>query len=242
MLYTLLVVLTFWMTSAQALVLEELIASNMLQTAMQNKHVGYFVGSFDPLHKAHEAIVDSTLNLNLVDCIILHPVWGGDIYKVRSSVDVRLDMLFAVYKNHPKVLVSRLTPKQLQDALSTTFDKTTFVGILGSDTALYLAPNPETSLVYMTGKTIPEEHYEHTWGSCMAIPVSSFIVALRDNDNIDCLNGMLRERPIVATFRIDAPKELSSTALKKALNNNECIDHVVSSNIRTIIDQHKLYR
>lgn len=242
MIYSFLLLLCLWSTQAHALVLEELTANNTLQTTLQNKKVGYFVGSFDPLHKAHEAIVDTVLNKNLCDYIILHPVWGGDIYKVRSDIAIRLKMLFAVYKDHPKVIVSTFAPKMLQDALLPTFATNTFIGILGSDTALYLAPNPETSVVYMTGLKIAEEYYEHTWGSCMAVPVSSFIVAERAGDDISHLQGMLRERPIIATFGMDDKRSISSTALKKALANNETIDSVVSPPIRDLIEKHKLYR
>lgn len=79
--HSFLLLLCFWSTSAHALVLEELAANNTLQTTLQNKKVGYFVGSFDPLHKAHEAIVETALNKTLCDYIILHPVEADREYR-----------------------------------------------------------------------------------------------------------------------------------------------------------------
>lgn len=232
-------------SSLNGLVLEEI---DSLESILQNKKVGYFVGSFDPFHKAHEAIVESSLNL--CDYIIVHPVWGGDIYKVRSSVDIRLDMLFALYQNHPKVIVTRLTPKALQNALTVpgkprrtpAFTGTHFIGIVGSDTALYLAPNPETPLVYMTGLEIAAEYAEHTWGSCMALPVESFIIALRAGDNIAALGDAIDIRPIITFIDIQDVCTLSSTALKTALRKNEEINQIVSPPIREIIERFNLYK
>ncbi len=251
MLYSFILLFFLWTSYAHALVLEELIQNNTLETTLQNKKIGYFVGSFDPAHKAHEAIAETPLTLGLCDYVIIHPVWGGDIYKVRSNVDIRLKMLFSLFADHPKIIVSAFTPQALQNALTTptsdtktapAFTGTTFIGILGSDTALYLAPNPETSDVYMTGLKIPEEYYCHTWGSCMALPVDSFIVALRGEDDISPLANKLRERPIIATFEINDKRTISSTALKKALQNKEPLHTVASDPIIELIDQHSLYK
>ncbi len=224
-----------WAIPLQALVLEDLDT-----TLLKEKQVGYFLGSFDPLHKGHEATVHKVLAEHLVDYVLIYPVWGGDIYKVRTDVAIRLDMLFSVFKDHPNVIVTRMPPKALQEALQ--LPTTRFIGIVGTDTALYLAPNPETSKVYMTGIPIPEEYALHTWGCCMALPVNSFIVTKRHGDDISCLNGYIRERPILALIHNKQEDSISCTNLKKLLNSNQPIDHLVSPSIASIIDQHHLYR
>lgn len=235
------------LTTGQAfgLVLEDL---EDLETTLHAKTVGYFVGSFDPLHKAHEAIVEEALKANLCDMVLIHPVWGKDGYKVRTHIDTRLDMLFSVYKNHPKVIVSRLTPLELQNSLTAPSSEThmapkfcTFVGIVGADTALYLAPNPDTAKVYMTGLKIGPEHAEHTWGSCMALPVQRFIVALRQASDITALNGSIQGRPIAAMINIQESASYSSTKIKIALKRGEGIEQFVSPSIHDFILKHSLY-
>jgi nicotinic acid mononucleotide adenylyltransferase len=241
-----------WITPAHALVLEDIIQNGSLETTLKDKKIGYFVGSFDPVHKAHEALAESPLNQGLCDFVIVYPAWGCDQYKVRSDIHLRLDMLFSLFKNHPKIIVTRLTPEKLQQALTKkidgkenrtpAFEGTSFIGILGADTALYLATNPETSVVYMTGLEIPEKYHTHTWGSCMALPVDSFIVALREGSDISSLAGKLRERPIITTFEHEKTRTISSTDLKKDLKNSEPLDSTVSAPIIDIIEKKQLYR
>lgn len=229
----LLLLLAFWMLPLQALVLEEI----DLRITLQNRRVGYFVGSFDPFHKAHEAIAETALSLDLCDYVLIHPVWGGDIYKVRSDISIRLEMLFALYEHHPHVIVSKYNPKELQNALVDI--ECNYIGVIGSDTALYLSKSPETSLVYMTGKKIPEEYETHTWGSCMALKADVFIMALRQNDDISSLNGFLRERPIIQTFEIGSKNSLSSTFLKANLDS---ISEIVSPPVEKVIRKHGLFK
>ena len=53
LLFTSLLLLAF---DAHALVLEDLVKNNQLQSTLQNKKVGYYIGSFDPIHKGHEEV------------------------------------------------------------------------------------------------------------------------------------------------------------------------------------------
>jgi nicotinic acid mononucleotide adenylyltransferase len=200
---------------------------------LDNKRLGYFVGSFDPIHKGHEAICETALQHNLCDYILIYPAWGGDSYKVRSDITLRLDMLFALYEQHPQVIVTRLCPKELQDFCQPLACHC--IGIIGSDTALYLADNPDTSIYYMTGKPITKEYEKHTWGSCMALKVDSFIVAMRQGDDITHLNAHLRERPIIATLNIGKANSISSTQIKQKLKQGEPIDELVSGPIQQLL-------
>jgi hypothetical protein len=67
----------------QGIVLEELIQDQKLQATLSGKKVGYYIGSFDPLHLGHEGVIEEILNQNLCDYILLYPAWGGDDYKDR---------------------------------------------------------------------------------------------------------------------------------------------------------------
>ena len=164
-------------------------------------------------------------------------------------------MLFAVYKQHPQVIVTRLIPKLLQTTLTVpgtqkignarvckpAFEGVQFIEMLGSDVAGYLAPNKETSVAYMTGTEIPEDFHTHTFGSCMALPVDEFVVALRDGDDPNSIGSHLYNRKILAIISAKEGHALSSTVIKKALQSKTSIDALASKPIREIIEKHTLY-
>lgn len=226
--------LLFFPLSLQSLVLEKLDIEN----TFAHKKVGYFVGSFDPLHKAHEAMAEKSLEL--CDYVLVYPAWGGDHYKVRSPIEIRLDMLFEVFADHPSIIVTKLSPKELQKRLLPS--SASFIGIIGSDTALYLSPNPDTSIYYMTGLEISPEYALHTWGSCMALPADSFIVFLRNNDDLSKLGGYIRERPICALISLEEGRYISSTSIKDSLKKGEGVHELVSRPILDWIQTYNMYQ
>ncbi len=246
-----------WTSSVQALVLENLIQNGTLETTLKNKKIGYYVGSFDPLHKGHEAVAALPVQQGLCDLVIIYPAWGGDSFKARADISTRLDMLFSVFRDHPTIIVTRLTPKELQARLTVpdvtknvknqplvkpAFEGMLFIGIVGSDTALKLEPNEKASFGFMTGIQIPEKYQTHTLGGLMALPVDSFIVALREGDDLSVLKGKIREREILATLESEKEKTFSSTAVKKALNTGSSIRLIVSGPVIEIIEKQGLYR
>jgi len=219
--------LLLWNASAQALVLEDLIANGTLETTLQNKKIGYYLGSFDPLHKGHEVVAKLPIKQKLCDFVLIYPAWGGDSYKTRADVSLRLDMLYAVFATHPKIIVTRLPPKKLQTTLTVpanlspsviikeqpqiivkpAFVGTSFIGIIGSDTALGLAPNEDAAATFMTGIQIAKKYQTHTLGGCMALPVKTFIVAIRAGDDLSLLYGKVRNRKIIAIIDGDSAQK-----------------------------------
>lgn len=243
-------------SSAQALVLEDLIQNGTLETTLKNKRIGYYVGSFDPLHKGHEAVAQLPMKKGLCDLVIIYPAWGGDSYKTRVNVNLRHDMVFSVFQDHPTVIVTRLSPKDLQDKLTVptflkvkdktivkpAFEGVEFIGIVGSDTALSLAPNEKALSTFMTGLQISEKYQTHTLGGLMALPAESFIVTLREGDDLSSLNGKIRDRKILAVIESEQEQTLSSTAVKKALKKGVSITPMVSEPVIEIIKKHGLYQ
>ena len=198
-------------SNAHAVVLEDLVKDDQIQSMLQNKKVGYYIGSFDPIHKGHEEVAKTVLSKELCDYVIIYPSWGGDSYKQRASVKLRLDMLFALFKDHPRIIVTRYPPQELQSALTKVistkivapkFKGLEFIGIIGSDTTLKLIPDKTSSIAFMSGAIISPKHENHTWGGCIALPVSSFVVSMRDGDDLSNLNRMTGGRPIINGFKI----------------------------------------
>ena len=242
--------------SACAVVLEELAAKGTLAATLAGKKVGYYVGSFDPLHVGHEEIVAVSLHQGLCDYVLIYPAWGNDRYKNRTDVDVRLNMLKATFANHPQVLVTQLPPQDLQALLTQpvpgkfedkprvkpAFDGTSFIGIMGSDNALALAVNEKERNAFMSGIQIPKRYENHTLGGIIALPVDSFIIVVRGTDDITPLQNRLGNRPFVT---VKAPSEkarmLSSTAVRQTLKEGKEVSLMVNEHVLKIIKANKLY-
>ena len=250
-------ILIFNVFPLKALVLENLIKEGKLKSTFEEKTVGYYVGSFDPLHLGHQDIAALPIEEGLVDYVLVMPSWGGDTYKKRADVAHRLDMLFAAFKDHPTIIVTRLSPLDLQRALTISdpqrlvhenptvkpkFKGTTFIGIVGADTALQLDNNDEALATFMSGIDIPEIYKEHTLGGLMALPVDSFIVAKREGEDITSLHQTIGDRPIQALIKSKLQKSTSSTLVKETLREGLPIEPFVGADIATIIQNNKLYR
>ncbi len=251
-------VLCLFITSkaSHALILEDLVNSEKLVSTFQGKRIGFYVGSFDPLHKGHEALANDCIEKNLCDFVILYPAWNGDSYKKRVDITLRQDMVFSVFKDHPTIIVTRLTPADFQNTLTIEtnqtnlkgrkivkpkFNGTQFIGIMGSDTALALGNNEDALAGFMTGIKIPEKYSQHTLGGLMSLPVSTFIVKIREKDNLSSLHGSVGKRKIIAVVKNEDHLSASSTAMKKLLKAGNSIGHLVSKPVIEIIEAHNLY-
>ena len=255
--FSLLFVCAFWFTASHALVLEDLIQTRTLESTLQGKNVCYYLGSFDPLHKGHEAVAELPIKQGLCNYVLIYPSWGGDSWKTRADVKARLEMLFVVFKDHQNVIVTKLKPKDLQQTLTvpdlriTTNNKPVvkpafvgmnFIGLIGSDTALLLGSNKEAASTFMAGIEISTKYAAHTLGGCMALPVNSFIVAMRAHDNLASLNGKIYNRAILAVIESDNEQTVSSTKVKKKLKQGHIISTMLSKSVIEIITKYDLYK
>ncbi len=239
-----------------ALVLEDLVKEGKLESTLSRKTVGYYIGSFDPLHLGHEAVANQVLEQNLCDYILICPVWGGDEYKNRTDVQVRLEMIFAAFEKHPKVIVTKLTPGELQRTLmkndkslvsgkpsvKTAIPGTEYIGVIGSDTALETSKNSKKLSVFMQGIQLPDKYRKHTIGGLIAIPAKSFIVSLRSGDSVDSLKGVFSDRPIIKTISTNYI-DLSSTKVRKIIQSGGALDdNFVSRGVKEITEKYGLYQ
>jgi nicotinic acid mononucleotide adenylyltransferase len=224
-------------TNSIAISLEEflkLISSQEVNSGSTLINIGYYIGSFDPLHLGHEAIVHTILNQNLCNYVLIYPAYGKDEYKQRSDVKLRFDMLFAAFASHQKIIVTKKSPIELQQALTkidaqakgpnnmplvtSMLPNIEYTGIIGSDTAISTQQDPKKLSVFMRGVKIPEKYQEHTIGGIMALPVKDFIVGMRsgDEEGIKKLGNKFGDRPIKAVINTDCP-DVSSTMIKARL-------------------------
>lgn len=89
---------SFVMTTAQALVLEDLAKINKLSETLAHKKVGLYVGPFNPLHKGHEETAKLPIQQGLCDYVLIYSAWGGDHYKNMVAIKYRLEMIFSALK------------------------------------------------------------------------------------------------------------------------------------------------
>jgi cytidyltransferase-like protein len=211
---------------------------------LRGKKIGYYVGSFDPLHLGHQAVIDRAKQS--LDYVILYPVPGGDIYKNRSDFSVRQQMMEGVYKTDARVILTHLFPGEVQDRLSPLFGKVEIVGIVGSDLVKEQLTSPDKekiSAIFMRGVTIPAKHAKTTIGALMALPATSFIVNLRNEDDLSHLNGMFGDRPIRELVKFGPPfSQLSSTQVRNAVKQQLPISEMVTPNVAAVIQALGLYK
>lgn len=260
----------FLISPAKALILEDLISEGILEETLSHKKVAFYQGSFDPLHLGHEDVATLPIEKGLCDYVLIYPAWGGDDqYKNRTDIKIRQGMIFTAFAHHPKVIVTRLSPQDLQQHLTTPLDGLStedmpldpitpgmegkplvkialpglkFIGVIGSDTALSFHNNPKADRVLLTGIQIPEIFYNHSVGGLMALPGESFIVAIRKDDNISHLENKINNRPIIEFIKSEKSEGLSSTGVKKALHEGKSIDSMVSNGVAKIIKEKGLYK
>lgn len=237
-----------------AIVLEDL-SKHELCTLISHKKIGFYVGSFDPIHKGHESVVSNILAQGLVDYCLIYPAWGGDHYKNRTDVQLRLEMLFALYKDSPKVIVTKLDPGQLQDLLTkdsdlkivgkptvkSAFEGTQYIGVIGSDTALETVKDEKKLSVFLKGIKLPDQYKQHTIGAIIALPAHTFIVNVRQGDDVSSLKGQLEDRPITDVLHLGY-SDASSTKVRQKIQNNEDISDMVSPSTIEIIQKNGLYK
>lgn len=250
------ILMWLYTTFASALVLEELIEKNQVEATFQHKKIGYYIGSFDPLHLGHEEVIQEILQQGLCDYILIYPTWGGDIYKNRTEVPIRLEMLSSSFRTHPKVIVTKMNSQDLQKTLTVDnpaqeingkptvknfLPGTEFIGIIGSDTALDTVKDKKKLSVFMEGIRIPEKYKENTIGGIIALPVNSFIISQRQGDNLDSLEGKIGRRPILHIVQTKYP-DISSTKIKTFLKEGKPISEFISSGVLEIIKKYDLYK
>lgn len=209
---------------------------------LEGVKLGYYVGSFDPIHLGHQHVIEKALQN--VDYLLVYPVPGGDSFKNRSPVALRQNMIASVYKDHPKVLITTWTPKKLQDAISSALPKLDVVGIIGSDvvTESLVSQDEEKNKkylsIFMRGIALKESHYEDTFGALMALRADSFLVAIRNGEDFSYLMGKIGDRPICGFI---PSTDHSSTQVRNAILNKQPFEHLVSSSVRQYIEQQGLY-
>jgi nicotinic acid mononucleotide adenylyltransferase len=209
--------------------------------------LGYYIGSFDPIHLGHQSFCESLINEGYVDYILIYAVPDGDDFKNRSDLKLRQQMLLSLFENHSRILVTCWNPVELQNHFKKTLEKLQIIGMIGSDIIIerFLSPNAALSKeyhdIYMRGIPLPEKHYYDTIGARMSLKAEYFFVALRGDDDLSFLNGKLGDREFKAFPVEPAYKYLSSSKVRSAIQLKKSFDGMLSQNIQAIIKNENMY-
>jgi cytidyltransferase-like protein len=210
----------------------------------KGKKIGYYIGSFDPIHIGHQHVIDTALKEGHVDFILIYPAPGGDVFKNRSELFPRQRMIASVYQDNSKVILTYWTPKKLQEKFMQLEDEVEIVGIIGSDviTEKFFGPDKVLSekylKVFMRGIPLAEKHYEDTVGALMALKANSFLVALRGNIDLSYLNGYVHDRPIRAMIQ---SRDYSSTEVRNAIKEKRAFEKLLAFPVQAVIKEEGLY-
>jgi len=245
--------LALCLSVSYGLILEDLIVERNFPFIFEGRRVGYFLGSFDPLHKGHEEAATKLLEYSICDYVLIYPSWGGDnSYKRRADIDIRLDMLFAVFKDHPKVVVTRFNPKQLQNLFTNAHPQKEsyrkisikgmhLIGLIGVDRAEWALNNPKEAAYYLTGYNIPPQFECHTYGSCMALPVDSLILFEREGFHVIAKDYRIGDITIEKTVSFRDYAHVSSSVVKQRIKKGHSLKNWVSDSVINIVKKHSLY-
>ncbi len=210
---------------------------------LEGSKLGYYVGSFDPIHLGHQNVIQQALESH-VDYVLIYPAPGSDHIKNRTDLSIRQKLIASIYQGHPKVLMTYWNPKELQDKFNTCAVDLDIIGIIGSDVVSenLMGPDKEWSekyrSIFMRGIPLKEKYYQNSAGALMALEADSFLVALRGNIDLSHLENHIYDRPIRAFIQ---SKNYSSTEVRNAIRNKQSFEQFVSFSVQAIIKEDGLY-
>lgn len=194
------------------------------------KRLGYFLGSFDPLHLGHIETLKIILNRKFCDAVLVYCVRGKSSWKQRSNFFKRTRFCENALCEMEGIILSYLSPLKIQQKLTVRTKNTVkskffpITGIIGADIAYDLErenKNPAVEKLrqlrqkdFMRGVPLSADFNDSV--SCsIAIPVDDFIVALREGYRYEDIPPNICGRKIRAIVDTNEYRGLSSSAIRK---------------------------
>jgi len=231
--------LSFLLANAHAVYLEKTNINDLKQS-----RIAYYPGSFDPLHYGHTDVVKTILSKGLADYVLIYALPNSDDSKKRTPFSIRFAMLESLYAHHPKVLVTKLMPADMQDKLQPLFHHAKFSVVLGSDIVNTYINTNQYDAIWMQGLSIRHTHPNHattSTGAIMAIPAEQVIAFNREADDLSFLKGIYKGRPVVLLTAKDFAG-LSSTQTRFCARQGDSLSDMVPPEVAKIIRENRLYQ
>jgi phosphopantetheine adenylyltransferase len=193
--------------------------------------LGYFLGSFDPLHNGHREVVNIVLDKKLCDAVFIYCVRGESSYKHRSDFFLRTKRCEEAFSGIKNTIVSYLSPIEIQQKLTICkhgrakikFDSLKISGIIGSDIAINLETENKNTKIekirlqrqkdYMEGIIIDNSSGDSVL--CVtSLPASDFIVALRENHKQNDIAHTVCGREVRSIIDVEQHRYASSSRIR----------------------------
>jgi len=188
--------------------------------------IGIFLGSFDPLHIGHESVITDALNRHLVDCVFIVPAYKNPCKEKHSvSYDDRLNMC-------------RIAAECINETyVCTKYDNAVYV----SDIEKTLANGNFVYTSEVLKKLTEEYPYDNMCilcGTDVANKIHKWHEGQWIVDNYEVIDvGRIGE----TTETLDKGMKISSTVLRKMLENDENPYPYISKEIYAYIKENMLY-
>lgn len=208
----------------------------------KGKHIGFYLGSFDPIHNGHQKFIKEVLDNELVDFVLLYAAPGSDWGKNRTDMDHRFRMLKGLYESHESVFITEFTPWELQQYFMPHIEALHFTGMIGSDTMFNLVNPSEKfskySKLFMRGVPLPERHRNDPAGAILALSVDSFIIGLRYGAEPSEQPVQLEERSVIGYVETGY---ISSSLIRSYLIEGVSVNKLVHESVMDYIHENGLY-
>lgn len=185
--------------------------------------LGVYVGSFNPVHKGHKAIVDFLLEKKYIDKVLMIPTenyWGK-----QNLIDTkyRLDML-KLYENENIIVSAKYGNFKYTNEILTSL-KNDF------DDELYLIIGADNLIKF------------HKWESVDKILENKVVVLGRDDIDMDELIQKFEKKENFVLVKEFPMIQISSTLIRKKIASNNCddIESLIDKKVYEYIRKNNLY-
>ena len=188
--------------------------------------VGLLFGSFNPIHNGHIAIAEKCLSEGLVDCVNF-VIAAQNPFKEKYSVKFydRALLVQKAIKYNEKFLVSYIEKILSSFLISTkTYDVINHFKKVFQDNDYYV----------ICGDDMYNQISEWYKGAEI-LKENKFIIFSRDNKNIIYSDN-------IKYINIDGFEDVSSSKIRKMINNNDDVSNLIPSKIYEIIKVKNFYK
>lgn len=195
---------------------------------LSEKAVGLFGGSFDPVHRGHISIAESFLNAYHISelWVMLTPESPHKQREEKTDYNLRFEMLQLAFADVKNAKVSDF--EQQLSPPNYTVDTLKELKRIFKNKRFFLCMGEDSLIDFDSWY-----HWEEILEYC------ELLVARRPSYDVKKLNNKIRENTYFVSHK---PMDISSTEIRKKVQEDEKIDDLVPTEVEEFILERKLYK